>query len=158
MLINKPSSKTKSMAFLNALPAFMKRPAHNGGFLIVDDEPDLCWAMEHILGLYSLPVTTVQRGGEALAIIRRQRIQLVFMDAKLPDMDGLALAGRMREIDPDLRIFLVSGYFYRDDHTIQQALDKGVISGFIAKPFHHGDILSVVSSLGNSFPAMEPSP
>ncbi len=128
-----------------------------GNCLIVDDEPDLCWAMKHILDLSGISATIAQSGGEALALMHRHSFELVFMDAKLPDVDGLVLARQIREIDPTVHVLLVSGYFYRHDHVIQRALDEGIISGFIAKPFVHCDIFSIANSVGKLHPNREPA-
>lgn len=95
-------------------------------FLIVDDEPDMCWALENILknnGYFSKIAPT---GQEALELVKKNRFRLAFLDAKLPDIEGLALAKQIHEIDPSVRIVIVSGYFYRDDIDVQNALEEGL--------------------------------
>ncbi len=119
----------------------------NRTFLIVDDEPDMCWALEHILGKNGLRSKTASTGREALALLKRNRFSLVFLDAKLPDIEGLQLAARIKEIDPYLPIVIVSGYYYRDDFNIQKALAGGLILGFVAKPFLHEEVLNTIKSV-----------
>jgi CheY-like chemotaxis protein len=70
---------------------------------------------------------------------------LVLLDAKLPDVDGLELARQIRELAPGLRIVMVSGYFYRDDVIIQEALASGLIRSFVSKPFYQDEILKAVA-------------
>jgi len=60
--------------------------------LIVDDEADMCWAMEHILKSQGQPIVTVTSGAEACARLSEGCYSLVFLDAKIPDMDGLDIA------------------------------------------------------------------
>ena len=60
--------------------------------LIVDDEPDMCWALEHILEKNGFLTKKALSGGEALSLIESERFRLIFLDAKLPDIDGLELA------------------------------------------------------------------
>ena len=115
-------------------------------FLIVDDEPDMCWALEHILEKNGFLTKKALNGSEALSLIESERFQLIFLDAKLPDIDGLELAKQIRKIDPDIRIIIVSGYFYKDDVVIQKALEEGLIGGFIGKPFFHDEILKAVKT------------
>ncbi len=67
-----------------------------------------------------------------------------FLDAKLPDIEGLDLARRLRDIDPVIHIVMISGYFYRDDNDVQNALAEGLIKGFIGKPFDHDEILKAI--------------
>jgi DNA-binding NtrC family response regulator len=112
--------------------------------LIVDDEPDMCWALEHILHTQGFCTKGAVSGQEAQEMLRRHRFASVFLDAKLPDIDGLELAGQMRQIDPDLKIVMVSGYFYRDDVAIQNAISQGLILDFISKPFLQKEILRVL--------------
>jgi len=114
-------------------------------FLIVDDEPDMCWALDSILKKNGFLSKKAFNGQDALKLIKENRFELIFLDAKLPDIEGLELARQIREIDPFIRIVIVSGYFYRDDIDIQQAMAEGSISGFIDKPFNHDDIVKITN-------------
>lgn len=120
----------------------MKR--RNSLFLIVDDEPDMCWALEHIMKGKGITTCKALKGQDALKLMGRENFHLVFLDAKLPDMEGLELASRIREIDLNIKIVMISGYFYRDDQAIQQALADGLISCFIGKPFQHKEIIDLI--------------
>jgi CheY-like chemotaxis protein len=124
----------------------MPDPDRNLPILVVDDEPDMCWALEHILGKYGFVTQKALSGQEALDLLQKQRFRLVFLDAKLPDVDGLELSRRMRALYPEISIVMVSGYFYRDDIIIQKALSLGLIRGFISKPFLQEEILNATQS------------
>lgn len=113
-------------------------------FLIVDDEPDMCWALEHILKKNGFPSKRALTGQEALTLMQTDRFRLVFLDAKLPDMEGLDLARQIRKGDPAIPIVMISGYFYRDDDDVQNAVAEGLINGFIGKPFDHDEILKAI--------------
>ena len=113
-------------------------------FLIVDDEPDMCWALQHILKGKGFLSRIAPNACEALRLMESGRFRLAFLDAKLPDMEGLELARRIREVAPATLIVMVSGYFYRDDLAIQKAFEDGLISGFISKPFLNDEILQEV--------------
>ena len=115
-------------------------------FLIVDDEPDLCWALEYILKKHGHRTAWALSGQEALELMQTHRFPLVFLDAKLPDLDGLEVARRMQALDPGLKIVMVSGYFYRDDVGIQEAFSRGLIRGFISKPFLQEEILNAIGN------------
>ena len=119
-------------------------------FLIVDDEPDMCWALEHILKKNAFLSKRALTGQEALNLMKVDRFRLAFLDAKLPDMEGLDLARRIRKRDPAVTIVMISGYFYRDDDAIQKAVTEGLINGFIGKPFDHDEILKVIEIANSS--------
>jgi CheY-like chemotaxis protein len=114
--------------------------------LIVDDEPDMCWALEHLLNKRGYITCTALSAQEALELMESHRFACAFLDAKLPDMDGLELARRIRLIAPEMRILMVSGYFYRDDVSIQEAIAQGLIVDFISKPFLQAEILRVLAT------------
>jgi len=119
-------------------------------FLIVDDEPDMCWALEHILKKNAFLSKRALTGQEALTLMEADRFRLAFVDAKLPDMEGLDLAKELRKIDPAIYILMVSGYFYRDDAAVQEAIAKGLINDFIGKPFDHDEILKAIEIANSS--------
>jgi CheY-like chemotaxis protein len=114
--------------------------------LIVDDEPDMCWALEHLLHKQGYVTRKALSAQAALKLMERHRFACAFLDAKLPDMDGLELARCIRLIAPDMRILMVSGYFYRDDVSIQEAIAQGLIVDFISKPFLQSEILRVLQT------------
>jgi len=103
--------------------------------LIIDDEPDMCWALDSILRPAGYAVTTTTSGAEALKLIAEKPYTAAFVDAKLPDLDGLELAALIRQQSPHTAIVLISGYFYQEDRAITEGLQKDLFIGFISKPF-----------------------
>jgi len=123
-------------------------PQRDKLFLLVDDEPDMCWALEHLLSQHGFVSRRALSGREALGLTEAGARLFAFVDAKLPDMEGLEVAAKMREINPAIQIVMVSGYFYKDDRTIREALQEGLINAFISKPFSHAEILETIKNLG----------
>jgi CheY-like chemotaxis protein len=117
--------------------------------LIVDDEPDMCWALEHLLNKQGFVTRKGLSAQEGLNLMSQLQFTFAFLDAKLPDMDGLELARRIREIAPDICIVMVSGYYYQDDDSIQAAISQGLIEVFINKPFLQEEILKALQTCGN---------
>ena len=99
-------------------------------YLIVDDEPDLCWALDHLLRSKGLSCQKVQTAQGALEMMKTHRFQLAFLDLTLPDMNGLELARRLRVLDPLLRFVIVSGYLSMEA-AAAQAQEQGLILGRI---------------------------
>lgn len=114
--------------------------------LVVDDDPDICWALEHVLGGLGAQCIRALDGQSALRVAQLNRLALALLDAKLPDMDGLELARRIRDADPGVPVLVVSGYFYKDDPVIQAALGQGLIRGFVEKPFSHTEIIAAMEA------------
>ncbi|MBI1879957.1 MAG: response regulator [Chloroflexi bacterium] len=102
---------------------------------VIDDEPDICWAMEEILSSTGYTVTSTTKGTEALELIARNFYSVVFVDAKLADLNGMQLVGLIRQRSSHTAIVLISGYFYPEDPVITEGLQADLFISFIAKPF-----------------------
>ncbi len=107
----------------------------------------MCWALHHVLENHGFVAVVGFTAQEALEEMASNGFHMAFLDAKLPDMDGLELARRIRMIDPKVRIVMISGYFYKDDASVQRALEDGLISDFISKPFQNDEILGIIKTL-----------
>jgi len=112
--------------------------------LVVDDEPDICWALGNILQREDYHVTLVMNGKEALRLAKNRNFKVAFIDVKLLDMDGIELCRLLREAAPDTTRVVISGYLYRDDDVVQQGLKEGIFAEFIGKPFDLDEINQVV--------------
>ena len=122
--------------------------------LVVDDDPDICWALERVLGALGAQCVRALDGRTALAAARLHGPAMALLDAKLPDIDGLELARNLRKADPGILVLVISGYFYKDDPAIQAALEQRLIHGFIEKPFSHAEVIETVKGAFSSREAM----
>ena len=118
--------------------------------LVVDDEPDICWALQRILKGMGFETVTASNGKDALRAPEQAPLRLAFVDVKIPDMDGVDLARRLRAVQPGLAVILLSGYFYEEDAQVQSALRDGLIRGFISKPFLIEQIREAIKSSESS--------
>lgn len=123
------------MRLLPSEPTGTPNSAAAGAVLVVDDDKDMCWALELGLKLAGYAALSAGSAEAALAALARQRFDFAFVDARLPDMDGLQLAAELRQKRPDMTVILISGYYFSDDRRISAALSSGSIHGFLAKPF-----------------------
>ena len=78
----------------------------SGHILIVDDEAVLRQTLARILQRAGLEVTTVAGGREALEYARQQAFDLVYLDIRMPDMNGLAVLKRLHADHPELPVVL----------------------------------------------------
>jgi DNA-binding NtrC family response regulator len=103
--------------------------------LILDDEQDICWALEVALRGEGFRITQVGRGEEAIREVAARRFDAAIIDVKLPGKSGLAVSEALRQLDPGLKIVMISGYHYEEDQPIQEGIRRGNYQGFISKPF-----------------------
>jgi DNA-binding NarL/FixJ family response regulator len=99
--------------------------------LIVDDHPVFRFGLRALVGAEPDMhiVGEAANGGEALAIAAREVIDLVLMDIKLPDINGLEVTRQLRAMQPQTRVLVIS---MLDDATVFQALKAGAC-GYILK-------------------------
>jgi DNA-binding response OmpR family regulator len=114
--------------------------------LVVDDEQDMVWALQHTLSDEGHEVLTAYDGVEALAMTRRHRPDLVILDVVMPRLDGLQVCRRLRR-DPTLAavpiLFLTVRSAIKDRI---KGLDEGG-DDYLAKPFALEELKARVRAL-----------
>jgi CheY-like chemotaxis protein len=86
-------------------------PAHQGAtILLVDDNPHGSVARRTVLEELGYEIYTGGSGEEALALLERQKVDLVITDFRMPNMDGVELIARIRQLRQDMPIILLSGF------------------------------------------------
>ncbi|MBS3740611.1 MAG: sigma-54-dependent Fis family transcriptional regulator [Candidatus Cloacimonetes bacterium] len=78
--------------------------------LIVDDEKNIRKTLSDILSDEGYNVITADSGEKGLKILQNRRIELMFLDVKLPGIDGIEVLKRTKEILPALDIVMISGH------------------------------------------------
>jgi DNA-binding NtrC family response regulator len=100
--------------------------------LIVDDDEVMCSTLADVLKKMSYEVTTVQTGEDALNPLREGIFDLILLDMILPDMNGLDVLKKIREIDSDSFVIMMTAY--ADVQTAVTAIKAGAYD-YINKPF-----------------------
>ncbi|MCB5204210.1 sigma-54 dependent transcriptional regulator [Neorhizobium sp. T786] len=104
----------------------------NTPVLLIDDDRQLLRATAQTLELAGFSVTPLTAATEALAHIDRDFAGVIVSDIRMPGMDGLQLFRRIRDLDAEIPVVLVTGH--GDIPTAVKAIQDGVYD-FIAKPF-----------------------
>ena len=99
--------------------------------LVVDDDPVIGKSFDRVLSGKGYAVITARNGEEALNKLRNETYDVVFTDIKMPGMNGLEVAERVRASQPWLPVVIVTGY--GTDAYKARAKAAGV-SGFLHKP------------------------
>jgi CheY-like chemotaxis protein len=103
--------------------------------LLVDDEDLIIDVGEQILKRMGYTVLVARSGSEAIEIYSKKKddIEMIVLDMIMPDMSGGEAYDRLREINPDIKVLLSSGYSLRGQ--AKDILARGC-KGFIQKPFN----------------------
>ncbi|HLU49315.1 MAG TPA: response regulator, partial [Planctomycetota bacterium] len=113
----------------------MKR---KGSTLVVDDEKLIRWSLKECLEDAGLEAATAEDGAEALKLLREGSFDLVLLDYKLPDVNGLELLREIRREWPETSVVMVTAHS-NIEHAVA-AIREGA-ADYVAKPFRNEDIL-----------------
>jgi two-component system response regulator (stage 0 sporulation protein F) len=109
--------------------------------LIVDDQFGIRILLNEVFSKEGYQTFQAANGIQALDIVTKHDPDLVLLDMKIPGMDGIEILKRMKVIDPDIRVIIMTAYGELD--MIQEARNLGAITHF-AKPFDIDDIRAAV--------------
>lgn len=108
--------------------------------LVVDDEQNIRRSLGMILGGAGFEVFDAASGEDALASLAQRSVDAMFLDVKLPGIDGLETLRRLRGDFPDLPVVMISGHA-----TIERAVEATRLGAFdfVEKPFSRERILNL---------------
>ena len=105
--------------------------------LVVDDEKNIRLTVSMSLESLNIPVDTAVNGEEALRKLRKDLFNMVFLDLKMPGMDGIDVLRQIKENWPKTRVIIITAH-----GTIESAVEAMKLGAvdFIQKPFTPGEI------------------
>ena len=109
--------------------------------LLVDDEQEFVRALAKRLNARGLNVEFTGDGESAIEKIKHSDYDVIVLDLAMPGIDGLETLKRLKEVDPDLQILLLSGH-----GTIKSGVDamKGGAIDFLEKPAEFPELLAKI--------------
>jgi two-component system response regulator HydG len=113
-----------------------------GNILIVDDEAVITDSLSRWLAEDGYKVATASSASEALRRFQENIWDLVFIDIKMPGMDGLELEHRLHEIDPTIVLVIMTGY--ASVETAVWAMKHGAYD-YVSKPFDPDEVSKLVA-------------
>lgn len=109
--------------------------------LVVDDDPQVRWAIESVLSRAGYRVVAAHNADDAVTIARDIAIHALVTDLVLPGLSGLAIASAVLAFRPDTRVLYVSGMHQVSADRLQPG------SAFLPKPFAPAELLDRLRTL-----------
>ena len=99
--------------------------------LVIDDEPDIGWLFSKILSEEGYKVLVSLNGEEGISKVKKEKPDLVFLDLKLPGMDGIEILKEIRTFDKDLLVIVLTAY-----ETVKTAVEAMKLGAYdyLSKP------------------------
>ena len=76
--------------------------------LVVDDELDVCDFVKHFFEERNYSVTTALNGEEAVRIVAKYKFDVILLDIKMKAMDGIEALRRIKQVDKDTKVIMVT--------------------------------------------------
>jgi two-component system NtrC family response regulator len=109
--------------------------------LIVDDEKNYLTILSAVLEDEGFEVLTALGGREALEVHKTSDLDLILTDMKMPEMDGIELLERIKSVDPDLPVIMMTAHGTVDKAV--EAMQKGAYT-YVLKPFDNERLIIYV--------------
>ena len=166
------SEPGKGTSFKVYLPTVSPAPADQGApdatrerllgngetILIVEDEPFMLTAAQHVLEAHGYRALCARDGAEAIAVFARNRekIAAVLMDMMMPVLGGMSTIHALLRTDPEVKIIATSGLWTNDEIS---SLNELGIDHILTKPFRTETLLKAIHGvLGENKSAVSPGP
>jgi DNA-binding NtrC family response regulator len=99
--------------------------------LVVDDEQGVCDMLEKFLKIKGYEVSTALSGEEALTLVKEKKPHVVLLDIRMPEMDGLECLERIKEIDEEIGVIMITAL--KQEEVGKKAMELGAYD-YITKP------------------------
>ena len=112
--------------------------------LVVDDQFGDRETLKGILEDKGYRVATASDGAEAIQMVKEKHYDIIFLDIKLPGIDGVETFEQVREIDPKAAVIMMTGYTEED--LVKRAISGGAYT-CIYKPFDMEKVITLVDKI-----------
>lgn len=112
--------------------------------LVIDDEQIVRISCERTLAPEGYEVTSASSTNEGLELFEKNSFDLILLDIKMPDMDGIEALKKIKAAKPETNVIMITGYSTVD--TAVKTLKLGAIN-YIEKPFTPDILLAAVKEV-----------
>ena len=122
----------------------MAQSEQNAKILLAEDDNDMRRFLVKALQNAGFEVISYDNGLSAYQRLREEPFQLLLTDIVMPEMDGIELARRAAELDPDIKIMFITGFAAVALHPDSRAPKEAKV---LSKPFHLRELVAEVDRM-----------
>ena len=114
--------------------------AEKAKVLVVDDHNGVLESFKEILRIKDYEVSGFSNGKEALESMKTAKYDFAFVDLNMPEMDGIEVLKRIKELDPSVEVIIVTAY--ASEESFANAITLGAME-YLRKPFLMGEVYAL---------------
>ncbi|MEW6455548.1 MAG: sigma-54 dependent transcriptional regulator [Acidobacteriota bacterium] len=109
--------------------------------LIIDDDLDFCWTLQEILKNSGYETKSITEGKRALQEVKKYQPNLILLDQRLKDINGIELMQKLKEVERNLVVIMITAY--GATKSAVEAMKLGAFD-YITKPFDNDELLLII--------------
>jgi len=111
--------------------------------LVIDDDPAVRGAFKLILEDEGYKVREAENGEEGIALVKAERPDLIFLDLRMPGIDGVETLRRLKAMDSSLNVYIVTAFAAEFMDQLKNAHDEGLQFELASKPLSATQIRNI---------------
>ncbi len=115
--------------------------------LLVDDDNGFRESVRDILDIEGYQVIDVERGSDALALVKEEDIDLVITDILMPDIEGVELTTKIKKLKPGLKVIGMTGGGAIGADKVLKVCSSVFFDSTLRKPFSCDELLTAIEYL-----------
>lgn len=119
---------------------------HRLKVLVVDDDPGICVTLKNMLTRSGFKVDIAHTGEEAIAMEEKDGYGLIFLDLKLPTINGLETYLALKKISPDSEVIIMTGHGQEMEDLVEHALAENAYA-CLYKPFDIEEMFGLIDEI-----------
>ena len=114
--------------------------------LVADDLEDFAWIISQALSEQRYKILMATTGKEALTAIKRDNPQVMVLDMRLPDMEGIEVLKRAKKIKPKIAVIILTAYATT---SLRREAQAAGVFDFISKPAKIDKLVTIIEKAAN---------
>lgn len=107
--------------------------------LVIDDEPNIRLLLQEILKIHQYEVDVSPTGRHGIVLLQEQAYDLIFLDSKMPELDGAGTLKEIRKLSP-VPVYLISAF--QSAQEKERFMSLGA-TGILTKPFTIEEVVNI---------------
>ncbi len=112
--------------------------------LIVDDDLDFAESLAELVEMEGHSTILANSGQQAINIFKQHNIDIIFIDIRMPGINGVETFKEMHELNPDVRVAMMTGF--SDQQLLNEAMEMGAI-GILDKPINIERLMEIIEGV-----------